>query len=98
MLQLHCNILTHCGNGCKPSCGFWESNPGPLKEQPVLLTVKPQLQPLSALSIGGFVWTQNKAFLPQIWKQSTCSKVARNNSYLESNPSAGLPHISNIYV
>ena len=27
-------------------CGCWELNPGPLKEQPVLLTAEPSLQPL----------------------------------------------------
>jgi hypothetical protein len=25
-------------NGCKPPCGGWELNPGPVEEQPVLLT------------------------------------------------------------
>jgi hypothetical protein len=28
----------------EPSCGFWESNPGPLKEQLVLLTTKSSLK------------------------------------------------------
>lgn len=27
-------------------CGFWESNSDPLKEQKVLITVEPPLQPL----------------------------------------------------
>ena len=26
---------------CKPPCGFWDSNPGSLEEQPVLLAAKP---------------------------------------------------------
>jgi hypothetical protein len=26
--------------------GFWESNPGPLEKQPVLLNTEPSLQPL----------------------------------------------------
>lgn len=36
------------GNGvtdsCKPSCRYWESNPGPLKEQRVLLMTELFLQ------------------------------------------------------
>lgn len=31
-------------DGCVPSCGFWELNPGPLQEQ-VLLTAEPPLHP-----------------------------------------------------
>jgi len=31
-------------------CGYWDSNPGPPVEQPVLLTAEPWLQPLSLLS------------------------------------------------
>jgi hypothetical protein len=27
-------------DGCEPPCGGWESNPGPLEEQPVLLTTE----------------------------------------------------------
>lgn len=34
-------------DGCKPSCGFWELNHGPLQEQWVLLTIKPSLLFLS---------------------------------------------------
>ena len=33
-------------DGCELPCGCWESNPGPLEEQPVLLTTEPALQPL----------------------------------------------------
>lgn len=29
----------------EPTCGCWGSNPGPPKEQPVLLTAEPSLQP-----------------------------------------------------
>lgn len=32
-------------DGCELPCGFWESNPGPLEEQPTLLTAEPFLQP-----------------------------------------------------
>jgi hypothetical protein len=32
-------------DGCEPPCGFWELNSGPLKEQLVLLTTEPSLQP-----------------------------------------------------
>ena len=31
---------------CELPCRFWELNPGPLEEQPVLVTTKPTLQPL----------------------------------------------------
>lgn len=30
---------------CEPPCGCWDSNPGPLEEQLVLLTTEPSLQP-----------------------------------------------------
>ena len=33
-------------DGCKPLCGFWVLNSGPLEEQPVLLTTEPSLQPV----------------------------------------------------
>ena len=33
-------------DGCKPPCGCWELNSGPLEEQSVLLTSEPSLQPL----------------------------------------------------
>lgn len=32
-------------DGCEPLCGCWELNAGPLKEQPLLLTFEPTLQP-----------------------------------------------------
>jgi hypothetical protein len=32
-------------DGCEPPCGCWELNSGSLKEQPVLLTTEPSLQP-----------------------------------------------------
>ena len=32
--------ITH---SCEALCEFWELNPGPLGEQPVLLTVEPSL-------------------------------------------------------
>lgn len=28
---------------CRLTCGYWESNPGPLKEQPVILTSETSL-------------------------------------------------------
>ena len=31
------------------TCGCWKLNPGPLEEQPVLLTTEPSLQPLNEL-------------------------------------------------
>jgi hypothetical protein len=35
--------VTDC---CEPSCGCWELNPGPLEEQPVILTPETSLQPI----------------------------------------------------
>jgi hypothetical protein len=32
-------------DGCKPPCGCWELNSGPLEEQSVLLTAEPSHQP-----------------------------------------------------
>jgi hypothetical protein len=32
-------------DGCEPPCGCWELNSGPLKEQSMLLTAEPSLQP-----------------------------------------------------
>lgn len=34
------------GTGATDSCGRWESNPGALQDQPVLLTTETVLQPL----------------------------------------------------
>ena len=31
-------------DGCKPPCGCWELNSGPLEEQSLLLTAEPSLQ------------------------------------------------------
>jgi hypothetical protein len=39
-------------SGCKPPCGCWELNSGPLEEQLVILTIEPSLQ--SCLDI--FLW------------------------------------------
>ena len=32
-------------DSCELPCGYWELNPGPLEEQPVLLTTEPSPQP-----------------------------------------------------
>jgi hypothetical protein len=34
-------------DGCKPPCGCWDLNSGPLEEEPVLLAAEPPLQPCS---------------------------------------------------
>lgn len=34
-------------DGFEPPCGYWKSNPGPLKKQLALLIAEPPLQPLS---------------------------------------------------
>ena len=52
MTWLHicpCEGVGSTGTGvtdsCELLCGCWELNPAPLKEQPVLLTAEPSLQP-----------------------------------------------------
>ena len=35
-------------DGCEPPCGCWESNPGPLEEQPVLLPTADLSSPILA--------------------------------------------------
>jgi hypothetical protein len=39
-------------NGCDVLCGCWESNPSPLKKQPVLLTAEPSLKRQGMFSIS----------------------------------------------
>ena len=39
-------VLDATADDSEPPCGCWELNPGPLEEQPVLLTAEPSLQPL----------------------------------------------------
>jgi hypothetical protein len=38
-------------DGCKPPCGCWDLNSGPLGEQSVLLTTEPSLQPRNIFHI-----------------------------------------------
>jgi hypothetical protein len=38
--------LDPIADGCKPPCGCWKLNSGPLEEQSVLLTAKPSLDHL----------------------------------------------------
>jgi hypothetical protein len=45
-------------DSCDLLCGCWELNPGPLEEQPVLLTAEPSLQPLINTSLG--LYTHDK--------------------------------------
>jgi hypothetical protein len=43
-LQIHQKrVSDHTADGCKPPCGCWELNSGPMEEQSVLLTTKPSL-------------------------------------------------------
>lgn len=59
----------------EPPCGCWESNPGPLQGQEVLLTIEPALYPLKYifnnwhlivlyLLPGMWSWTLNDVALP----------------------------------
>ena len=43
-------------DSCEPSCGSWELNPGPLKEQPVLLNSESHLQPPVTFNIRIINW------------------------------------------
>jgi hypothetical protein len=42
-------------DGCELPCGCWELNPGPLEEQPVLLSSEPSLQPKVLIFINALV-------------------------------------------
>ena len=52
-IKVHCSCLQMhqqrvsdpITDGCKPPCGCWDLNSGPLKEQLVLLTIEPSIQP-----------------------------------------------------
>jgi len=39
-------------DSCELSCGCWKLNPGPLEEQPVLLTAKSPLLPKTLFFVG----------------------------------------------
>ena len=39
-----CQIPWIATDGCKPPCGFWERNPGPLEEQLIFLSGDPPPQ------------------------------------------------------
>ncbi|EDL01779.1 mCG144933, partial [Mus musculus] len=42
------SLETRVTGSSEQSGGYWESNPGPLDEQPVLLTTEPSLSPLES--------------------------------------------------
>lgn len=44
------NLLGQVTQGCELPCRCWELDPGPLEEQPVLLSAEPSLQPLHLFS------------------------------------------------
>jgi hypothetical protein len=50
-IKYHEIVIT---GGCEPSCRFWESNPGSLEEQPVLLIIEPSHQPSSTFDESCF--------------------------------------------
>jgi hypothetical protein len=47
---------TKATDNCELPCGFWELNPGPLEEQPRLLTTQPSLQPRAVCLFCFFVF------------------------------------------
>ena len=52
-------------DGCEPQCDCWELNSGPLKDQPVLLTTEPSLQPWHLFILKDIL----KAFIDNQMKQ-----------------------------
>ena len=51
-------------DGYEPPCGCWELNSGPQKEQSVLLTSEPSLQPLTSFSFPNLpTFSMNSSFL-----------------------------------
>lgn len=72
-------------DGFEPLCDCWELKPGRLKEQPVLLTSEPSLQPLRVFlfSLG-------------CWKYSICTvfTLPSSNSFFKpSDPHSLLPQL-----
>jgi hypothetical protein len=51
--EIPCKCVT---DSCELPCGCWEQNPGPPKEQPVLSTTQPCLQPHNLLLNRGQAW------------------------------------------
>jgi hypothetical protein len=51
--------------GCEPPCGSWDLNSGPLKEQSVLFTTKPSLQPRL------FIFKKEETFILKFFKKQT---------------------------
>jgi hypothetical protein len=77
-------------DGCKPPCGSWDLNSGPSKEQAVLLTTEPSLQPQKnflkdrgeptkcIVSHKDFVFSQNphsRFILPDFQKSKSDSEL-----------------------
>jgi hypothetical protein len=70
-LQTHKKrALDSITDGCKPPCGCWELNSGPLEEQSVLLTAEPSLQP--------FYWLL-KIYLFHVYECSVFIHTRRGN-------------------
>ena len=51
----HWILRTGVMNDCEPPCGCWELNPGPLQDQPVLLTSEPSVHSQPSLSVTNFL-------------------------------------------
>ena len=57
-------------DSCRLLCGCWELNPGPMEEQPVLLTTEPSLQPQLYIFKGILGWVLQWLHLktvPIVW-------------------------------
>jgi hypothetical protein len=54
-------------DGCKLPCGYWGLNPGPLEEQPVLLTTEPSLQPPRSINILNAIFRRSLKHLRTIY-------------------------------
>lgn len=52
-------------DGCEELCGSWKWNPGPLERQPVLLIIKPSLQPPPVPFKIRFMWG-GKQYLEEV--------------------------------
>jgi hypothetical protein len=50
-------------DGCEQPYGYWDLNPGPLEEQPVLLTAEPSLQPCK----HSFSQERRNCWLMRLW-------------------------------
>jgi hypothetical protein len=72
-------------DGCKPPCGCWELNLGPLEEQSVLLTAEPSLQPPYQFFFWDAMnWTQGFPLAKWVLNQKLHAESSHSSYHLTS--------------